>query len=145
MDFRRHITAGRLTEMFGSSQVQTDSFLRTMGWREVAQQESTPCCPADTKTYLQAYSDGVNAWLDQHPGGSSASLEYALLGHGQQPTTRPTSGRPVDSLSWLKAMAWDLSGNMQDEIDRSLLSAGSPRRRSPSSTPTTRTTATAPS
>ena len=29
-------------------------------------------------------------------------------------------GRPVDSLAWLKAMAWDLRGNMDDEIDRVL-------------------------
>ncbi len=29
---------------------------------------------------------------------------------------------PVDSVSWLKAMAWDLRGNMQDEIYRSVIS-----------------------
>ncbi|MDT0488839.1 penicillin acylase family protein, partial [Streptomyces doebereineriae] len=27
------------------------------------------------------------------------------------------------SVAWLKAMAWDLRGNMQDEIDRSLLTS----------------------
>ena len=39
MDFRRHITAGRLSEMFGEGQVETDTFLRTLGWRQVAEQE----------------------------------------------------------------------------------------------------------
>ncbi len=39
MDFWRHIGSGRLAEMFGSSQVETDRYLRTMGWARVAQQE----------------------------------------------------------------------------------------------------------
>ena len=29
---------------------------------------------------------------------------------------------PADSVAWLKAMAWDLRGNMQDEIDRAMAS-----------------------
>ncbi|MFG2824346.1 penicillin acylase family protein [Kitasatospora sp. NPDC048365] len=122
MDVRRHITAGRLSEMFGSGQVETDSFLRTMGWRRVAQQEwdSPTLLSESTKKNLQAYSEGVNAWLAEHPGGAGASLEYALLGvvnSGYQ----PEKWDPVDSVAWLKAMAWNLSGNLQEEIDRSLL------------------------
>jgi penicillin amidase len=39
MDVRRHITSGRLSEMFGKSQVTTDSFLRTLGWRRIAEAE----------------------------------------------------------------------------------------------------------
>lgn len=58
MDVRRHMTSGRLSEMFGSGQVDTDAFLRTLGWRKVAQQEyDTKLSPA-TKKYLQAYSAG---------------------------------------------------------------------------------------
>ncbi|WP_030270686.1 penicillin acylase family protein [Streptomyces sp. NRRL B-24484] len=120
MDVRRHITAGRLSEMFGSGQVETDSFLRTMGWRRVAQQEYDTVLSAETKKYLQAYADGVNAWLAEHPGGAGASLEYALLGtvNGDY---KPEEWTPVDSVAWLKAMAWNLSGNRQEEIDRALL------------------------
>ncbi|KJK56472.1 penicillin acylase family protein [Saccharothrix sp. ST-888] len=121
MDVRRHITSGRLSEMFGSGQVEADTFLRTMGWRQVAQQEYDTQLSADTKKYLKAYSDGVNAWLDQHPGGQSASLEYTLLGTVNS-SYKPEAWDPVDSVAWLKAMAWNLSGNMQEEIDRSLLS-----------------------
>ncbi|MFE2108133.1 penicillin acylase family protein [Kitasatospora sp. NPDC059463] len=120
MDVRRHITAGRLSEMFGDSQVETDSMIRTMGWRKTAQDEFDTVLTPDTKKNLQAYADGVNAWLAEHPGGSSASLEYSLLGvvNGDY---EPEQWTPVDSVSWLKAMAWDLSGNLQEEIDRSLL------------------------
>ncbi len=39
MDVRRHVTAGRLSEMFGDSGLETDKFVRTMGWRRVAEQE----------------------------------------------------------------------------------------------------------
>ena len=39
MDLRRHITAGRLAELFGEDQVETDTFLRTLGWRRVAEEE----------------------------------------------------------------------------------------------------------
>src|SRR3989304_6961459 len=36
MDFWRHIGAGRLAEMFGESQVETDAFIRTPGWARIA-------------------------------------------------------------------------------------------------------------
>src|SRR5256885_3757616 len=39
MDFRRHLTSGRLAELFGAGQVDTDRYLRTMGWRHVAERE----------------------------------------------------------------------------------------------------------
>ena len=120
MDVRRHITAGRLAEMFGSSQVENDAFLRTMGWRQVAQQEYDTVLSADTKKNLQAYAAGVNAWLAEHPGGADASVEYALLGAVHSGYT-PEKWTPVDSVAWLKAMAWNLSGNRQEEIDRALL------------------------
>jgi penicillin amidase len=115
MDFRRHVTAGRLSELFGASQVETDSYIRTMGWRRVAEQE-LPLLSEQTREYLNAYADGVNAWLKGH-SGLAASLEYGVLklqnrGYKIEPWT------PVDSLSWLKAMAWDLRSNMADEIYR---------------------------
>src|SRR5512138_3587415 len=39
MDTWRHIGSGMLSEMFGKGQVETDTFLRTLGWRQVAEQE----------------------------------------------------------------------------------------------------------
>ncbi|GGO88528.1 penicillin acylase family protein [Wenjunlia tyrosinilytica] len=118
MDVRRHVTAGRLSEMFGSGQVETDAFLRTLGWRRVAQQEYDTKLDARTKKYLRAYSEGVNAYLDGR-SGSKLSLEYTVLGLTND--YKPQKWTPVDSVAWLKAMAWDLRGNMQEEIDRSLM------------------------
>ncbi len=120
MDFRRHITAGRLAEMFGASQVDTDKFLRISGWRHVAEQE-LPLLDERTRAMLQSYADGVNAYLADH-SGSSASLEYAVLAL-QNPAYEIEPWTPVDSLAWLKAMAWDLRGNMEDEIARAVISS----------------------
>ncbi|MER5707403.1 penicillin acylase family protein [Streptomyces sp. NPDC042898] len=120
MDVRRHVTAGRLSEMFGESQVETDSFLRTLGWRRVAQEEYDKVLSAETKKYLQAYAEGVNAYLkDRDP--ADVSVEYAALKFTNDYAIEPWT--PVDSVAWLKAMAWDLRGNMQDEIDRSLMTS----------------------
>ncbi|MER5255121.1 MULTISPECIES: penicillin acylase family protein [unclassified Streptomyces] len=120
MDVRRHMTSGRLSEMFGKGQVKTDEFLRTLGWHRVAQKEyDTKLSPA-TKKYLQAYSKGVNAYL-KDKSGKDISLEYAALGFTND--YEPQEWTPVDSVAWLKAMAWDLRGNMQDEIDRSLMTS----------------------
>lgn len=120
MDVRRHVTAGRLSEMFGAGQVETDAFLRTLGWHRVAQQEFDEKLSPETKKYLRAYADGVNAYLADRDG-ADLSLEYAAL--GLIGDYRPEKWTPVDSVAWLKAMAWDLRGNMQDEIDRSLMTS----------------------
>ncbi|MFJ6897401.1 penicillin acylase family protein [Streptomyces hokutonensis] len=118
MDVRRHMTSGRLSEMFGKSQVKDDEFLRTLGWDRVAEKEYDTTLSASTKKYLQAYAKGVNAYL-QGKDGKDISLEYAALGFTND--YKPEKWTPVDSVSWLKAMAWDLRGNMQDEIDRALM------------------------
>ncbi|MGW2564346.1 penicillin acylase family protein [Streptomyces sp. NPDC001514] len=120
MDVRRHVTAGRLSEMFGAGSVKTDAFLRTLGWRKVAQREYDSVLSDETKKYLQAYADGVNAYLAGRDN-EDISVEYAALGLTND--YRPEKWTPVDSVAWLKAMAWDLRGNMQDEIDRSLMTS----------------------
>ncbi|WP_191276208.1 penicillin acylase family protein [Nocardiopsis terrae] len=122
MDFRRHVTAGRTAELFGPDQVETDVYLRTMGWRRVAEQEYD-LLEEDTRRYLDAYAAGVNAWIDDNEG-LEAGLEYGLLGvTADDYTVEPWT--PTDSLAWLKAMAWDLGGNLQAETERAqLLAAG---------------------
>ena len=119
MDFRRHVTAGRLSEIFGAETLQTDQFIRTMGWRRVAVREWSLLAPA-TREALTAYAEGVNAYLDQR-SPSELAAEYSVLGLTGLDYT-PEEWDPVDSLAWLKAMAWDLRGNMQEEVDRVLLS-----------------------
>jgi penicillin G amidase len=126
MDFRRHVTAGRLSELFGADQVDTDTFIRAMGWRRIAAQELPLLDPA-TRRYLEAYAEGVNAWLAGRSGGE-LGFAYTLLGLTGGDNI-PEPWRPADSLAWLKAMAWDLRSNMEHEIDRALLAAELPTDR----------------
>ena len=117
MDLRRHVTAGRLSELFGEQTLETDKYTRTLGWRRVAEQEMALVAP-ETRRALQSYADGVNAYLDLR-SPSERAVQYTLLGlSGLRYTPQPWT--PVDSLAWLKAMAWDLRGNMENEIARAL-------------------------
>ncbi|HET6563388.1 MAG TPA: penicillin acylase family protein [Marmoricola sp.] len=119
MDVRRHITSGRLSEMFGPTTLETDKVVRAMGWRRIAEREVNRLRP-EALAYLEAFSAGVNAYLEDRAPGE-LSLEYTLLAldgldyHVERWT-------PADSVAWLKAMAWDLRGNMQDEVDRAMAS-----------------------
>ncbi len=117
MDVRRHATAGRLAELFGEDAVETDRVVRTLGWRQVAEQELTLLEPR-TRALMDAYAEGVNAYLDDR-GLSEISLEYAVLDLSGLDYS-PEDWTAVDSLAWLKAMAWDLKGNLEEEIERAL-------------------------
>jgi penicillin amidase len=122
MDLRRHITAGRLSELVGEGGLETDRVIRTLGWRRVAEAE-LPTLKPETRRYLQAYADGVNAYIKAQGSPSKMSLEYVVLGQ-KVPDYRVEDWTPADSLAWLKAMAWDLKGDYSAELMRARL-AGS--------------------
>ena len=96
MDAWRHIGSGTLSEMFGPAQVETDTFLRTLGWRVTAEAELKQLSP-DSLAILQAYTDGVNAYLKDH-NGTALSLEYAVLGL-LSPDYKIEPWTPVNSLT----------------------------------------------
>ncbi len=119
MDFRRHVTAGRLSELVGSAGLETDKVVRTMGWRNVAEKELALVSPA-TRQYLNAYADGVNDYIARADSPSDMGLEYVVLGQ-QFPGYSVERWSAVDSLAWLKAMGWDLISNYGDELTRARL------------------------
>ncbi|MBT3189937.1 MAG: penicillin acylase family protein [Anaerolineae bacterium] len=119
MDAWRHIGSGTLSEMFGDAQVETDSFLRTLGWRQTAEVEYASA-DGDAKIMLDTYADGVNAYLTEGRTGTELSLEYGILKLINADYT-PEPWTPIHSLTWGKAMAWDLRGNMGAEIERAIL------------------------
>jgi penicillin amidase len=118
MDFWRHIGSGRLSEMFGKSEVETDAFLRTLGWAQIAEQEYAVADP-EAKAMLDAYTEGVNAYLARR-SGTQLSLEYGIL-KLLNSSYKPEPWTPVQTLTWAKSMAWDLGGNMSAEIERAIL------------------------
>lgn len=119
MDAWRHIGAGRTAELLGPAGLEADRFLRTLGWERVAREE-LGLMDDETKAILTAYTSGVNAYLE---GRSAADLglEYSVLGL-QQPGYEPAPWEPVHVLTFLKLMAWDLRSNIEDEIQRGILS-----------------------
>lgn len=124
MEISRRIGAGRLAELFGKGQVDTDTYIRTLGWRVAAQRDLAAMSP-DSVAILQAYVDGVNAWIKEHDGGLSTPFVVAGLlsgtggigGFALEPWT------PLDTATWQKVQAWSLGGNVDAEIFRLLADA----------------------
>jgi penicillin amidase len=124
MEVWRHISSGRLSELFGSSTLPEDRFIRTLGWRGAAQRDLDALDPA-ARAVVDAYADGVNAWIKDHAG--SMSLPFVVTafkagsgGFGGYPLEPWTA---LDTLAWQKVQAWDLGGNFDSEIFRMLADA----------------------
>jgi penicillin amidase len=118
MDYRRHVTAGRLSELVGNvpEAIEADSVVRTLGWRRVAEEE-WDLLGEEAQSLYEAYADGVNAYISDREA-SRLGLEYTVLSL-QVDVGDIEPWTPVDSLAWLKAMAWDLRGNFDAEVARS--------------------------
>ena len=111
MEFQRRVGAGRLSEILGETTLPVDKFLRTLGPYRAAE-TVWPALSQDSQVALQAYADGVNAYLAE---GHILPLEFQLLG------VKPEPWRVTDSLVWAKMMAWDLGGNYEMELLRTRL------------------------
>jgi penicillin G amidase len=118
MDFYRHVGSGRTAEMFGTGAVDSDKFLKTLGWRQTSQKE-LDSMSAESKTILGDYAAGVNAYLKDHDG-DAVSLEYAII-KLLSPAYKIEPWQPVDTVAWARALAWDLRANMDEEIQRAIL------------------------
>ena len=113
MEFFRHVADGRLGELVGDGQLGVDLYFRTFGFREAAERDLAGMDP-QTVAYLQAFANGVNAYLDSRSPGTLA-MEYTLLGvTGVSIEIAPWT--PVDTVLWGKFMADNLSGNADGEI-----------------------------
>jgi penicillin amidase len=119
MEFSRRIGSGRLAEVLGESALDSDRFIRTLGWHRVAEAEWAQA-DEESRAILQAYADGVNAYITSHRG--RLGLEFSLLGlTGVRYDPEPWT--PVDTVAWGKVMAWDLGGNMDEELLRAHIAA----------------------
>lgn len=99
MDATRREVSGDLAELIGPSAIGSDTQNRTIGLRRAAERSEAALSAAE-RAFLQAYADGVNAWLANNP----LPPEYTQL--------ELTSARPwdvVDALAIGKAIAASLS------------------------------------
>ncbi len=109
MEMNRRIGSGRLSEVLGPATLDADKFLRTLVVRRVAE-ATLKSLNAETRSQLDAYAAGVNAYLAQRSG--PLPPEFLLTGVKPEPWTS------ADSLAWVKMMAWDLGGNWRTELLR---------------------------
>ncbi len=99
MDVTRRQVSGDLAELLGSSVLGSDIQSRTIGLRRAAERSASVLTPTE-RALLEAFADGVNAWLASQP----LPREYGILELTQ---ARPWT--PVDSLVIGKAIAANLS------------------------------------
>ena len=113
MDFQRRQFSGTLSELIGSAGLGADVQLRTLGLRRAAER-SLPLQTPETLAWLEAYSAGVNAWLDSPT--TSLPIEYTVLEIDRAGIPDWT---PLDTLTMVKGLAFGLSFSL-DDIDRTL-------------------------
>lgn len=116
MELMRRKSAGRLAELFGVSALPLDRKQRSYQMSRVAGQIVNDL-PAEQRRALQAYVDGVNAYIGQ---ASIMPPEFLALRH------RPQYWRAEDSILVVLSMFQTLNGQEQDERMVSIMEAALP-------------------
>ncbi|MEM9434132.1 MAG: penicillin acylase family protein [Pseudomonadota bacterium] len=114
--FRRTVQ-GKLSELFGARTVEIDELLRRLDLYNIAAR-SVPAQGPEAQAALQAYANGVNAWLkiiNEDALGRGAP-EFFLF----EPAIAPW--QPADSLAILKLLSLQVSSHLQHEVLRARLS-----------------------
>ncbi len=112
MEISRRTGQGRLAEILGSDLLGVDKFIRTLGFYRLAQSSLAVLSP-EAQARLQAYADGVNAYLATH--ANALPPEFLIAGD------TPEQWRPANSVVWFKLMSWQLSRNYKFEVARAQL------------------------
>ena len=76
MDMTRRYASGDLSAVLGPEYIKTDEEQRILGLRQVAE-KTVANLPADERARMQAYADGVNAYIAQHQ--KTLPLEFRLM------------------------------------------------------------------
>ncbi|MBM7093921.1 penicillin acylase family protein, partial [Streptomyces sp. S12] len=99
---------GRLSEVLGRKALPEDVWMRTLDLYGSAR-SAWPALSEPARASLQAYADGINAYL-----GEKRTLppEFLLLGVEPQPW------HPIDSLAWFKVFSLNQSDSMRTEANR---------------------------
>ncbi|WP_207513075.1 penicillin acylase family protein [Longitalea luteola] len=112
MEFQTHAAAGRLTEVLGAgpkdAYLDNDRNMRRLGMCYGARRSLDSMeRDADTKKLLDAYTAGVNAYIDHLPA-NELPLEYRLLNYV------PEHWSNLKTALFLKYMSYDLTGAEND-------------------------------
>src|SRR5438067_10563816 len=121
MDLLRRSVRGELSEIFGQATLSSDKTHRTFGLGSVVD-ESAKRLPADLKLAMDAYANGVNAYIDSL-NDQNLPPEFRILQY------KPRHWVPADSLAVGKLLAEFLSSTWQlDPMRASLASLPKEKR-----------------
>ncbi|MCA9924720.1 MAG: penicillin acylase family protein, partial [Anaerolineales bacterium] len=122
MEFWRHTGLGRISEIIGPPGLDFDRFIRTVGWNRLAAQNLAyyEAEAPEVMSILEAYSEGVNAYIAEN--GDNISLNYTILSTVNDPW-EIEPWEPIHTIAWGLAMAHDLGGNYDAELNRARLIA----------------------
>jgi penicillin amidase len=117
MTMLRRTAQGRLSEVFGSRTVKIDELLRRYDLYNLAVQ-SVPAQSPETIAALEAYSAGVNAWINQVNIGARGrgAPEFFFF------SSEIAAWQPADSIAIIKLMALQLSSHLESEVLRARMS-----------------------
>jgi penicillin amidase len=107
MELNRRTGHGQLAELFGSLALDTDRFIRILGFNRIVEQE-VALLDAETHSIVDAYTRGVNHFIETH--SNRLPIEYTLLRHQPRPWTA------ADCLIWSKIIALNLSSSWPNKI-----------------------------
>ena len=105
MDMLRHVTEGRLSEIFGEKFVDTDLLLRALRFREKSVKILAQADPASMEA-LNAFAEGVNQFITNN--GHRLPPEFAVLKY------KPEKWEPYHSLNMIGYMGWDLKAGWSE-------------------------------
>jgi penicillin G amidase len=100
MDITRRAGEGRLSEVLGKETVDYDRLFRTIDVRDVAKKIEDGLSP-ELRSALQAYTDGINAYIDSHKG--KYPIEFDMIGY------EPERWQVYQSILLSRLMAWELN------------------------------------
>ena len=112
MEILRRVGQGRMAEIRGAELLGVDKFIRTVGFYREAETSFSALSPWAQKR-LEAYADGVNAFLDSHK--NALPPEFLLAGDHPEPW------KPADTLVIAKLEAYQLSQNFKLKLLRARL------------------------
>ncbi len=112
MEMNRRLPAGRLSEIFGDLALSADTLMRRVGLQRAAKNDWMHAS-TETVAALNAYARGVNEFLNTH--SNKLPIEFTLLRY------KPEPWRPLDSLAWIKMMAWGQGINWDGELLRAAI------------------------
>ncbi len=98
MDLLRRVTQGRLSEILGKEQINTDLLLRALRMQEKSEKIFKILKPEFILS-LEAFAEGMNQYMENYP----LPPEFKVLGY------KPEPWKPVHSINLIGYMSWDLT------------------------------------